>query len=321
MAGPGPAMVEREITAIPPLTPAERSVVESHSLLNLYNVVRGELTNLGVLLAENENLFAAALDACDRRVARVAAAGTALADAVRDQEFESIVHLEIEARLDQFPARRTDPEVHTSISNLDSFLWILHVRTLEFSARAAAPGRWVQLNAADLVADFQEWFRGLEQFSHGRLHFVYNLALQGPRDTYVDLCFEGRHGGLIRIPAVLKDVLRDLVANARKYTAPGGQLRAALHCGADGVRIAVDDTGRGIPAEEIESVVGFGRRGSNVGDVRSLGAGCGLTKAFLVTRELGGRFWIASAVGRGTRVRLHIPPESGTAAADASLLG
>lgn len=314
-------MVEREITAIPPLTPAERSIVDCHSLLNLYNVVRGELTGLGILLADNENLFAAALDACDRRVARVGSAGTALADAVRDQEFESIVHLEIEARLDQFPARRADAAVLASISNLDSFLWILHVRTLEYSARAAEPGRWVQVAATDLVADFQEWFRGLEQFSHGRLRFVYNLALKGPNDTYVDLRFEGRHGGLIRLPAVLKDVLRDLVANARKYTPSGGQLRAALHCGGDGVRLTVEDTGRGIPADEIETVVGFGRRGSNVGDIRTLGAGCGLTKAFLATRELGGRFWIASAVGQGTRVRLHVPPERGPGATDASLLG
>lgn len=42
-------------------------------------------------------------------------------------------------------------------------------------------------------------------------------------------------------------------------------------------------------------------------DVRTPGGGFGLTKAFVKTREFGGRFWIASAPGVGTRVRLSLP--------------
>jgi hypothetical protein len=41
--------------------------------------------------------------------------------------------------------------------------------------------------------------------------------------------------------------------------------------------------------------------------VRTMGGGFGLTKAFLTTKQFGGRFWIASAVGVGTRIRIHVP--------------
>ena len=109
------------------------------------------------------------------------------------------------------------------------------------------------------------------------------------------------------MPAVFQDVLRDLVANARKYTAPGGHITAALYEDPTLLRLVVEDTGRGIPANELATVVHFGRRASNVGDVRTLGGGFGLTKAFLATKQFGGRFWLASQVGTGTRIRINVP--------------
>jgi signal transduction histidine kinase len=104
--------------------------------------------------------------------------------------------------------------------------------------------------------------------------------------------------------------MRDLIANARKYTAPGGHITAALYEDAEALRFLVEDTGRGIPEGELEKVVQFGQRASNVGEVRTMGGGFGLTKAFLVTKQFGGRFWLASQLGVGTRVRIQIPRPS-----------
>ena len=73
------------------------------------------------------------------------------------------------------------------------------------------------------------------------------------------------------------------------------------------LKFGVQDTGRGIPSNELQTVVHYGKRGSNVGQVRTLGGGFGLTKAFLVTKQFGGRFWIRSEVGIGTRIRIEIP--------------
>ncbi len=46
-------------------------------------------------------------------------------------------------------------------------------------------------------------------------------------------------------------------------------------------------------------------------DVRTVGGGFGLTKAFLLTKQYGGTFRIASALGVGTRIRIVIPRPPG----------
>jgi signal transduction histidine kinase len=46
-----------------------------------------------------------------------------------------------------------------------------------------------------------------------------------------------------------------------------------------------------------------------------MGGGFGLTKAFLVTKQFGGRMWIKSELGVGTRITLKLPrPGSATPA-------
>ena len=45
-----------------------------------------------------------------------------------------------------------------------------------------------------------------------------------------------------------------------------------------------------------------------------MGGGFGLTKAFLVTQQFGGRMWIKSELGIGTRITLVLPrPDAHTA--------
>jgi signal transduction histidine kinase len=100
--------------------------------------------------------------------------------------------------------------------------------------------------------------------------------------------------------------MRDLAANARKYTAPGGALRVTLAEDGDGLLLRVSDTGRGIPEEEIVEVVRFGRRGRPDGRVH-FGGGYGLTKACHFAHAFGGRIWIRSAPGAGTTVTIRIP--------------
>jgi signal transduction histidine kinase len=150
-------------------------------------------------------------------------------------------------------------------------------------------------------------FSAIEKNSHGRYRIIYNAALKEPNDYYFDFKLESNRGDNLLMPAVFQDVMRDLIANARKYTAPGGHITAALHEDPTLLRFVVEDTGRGIPPDEIEKVVHFGQRASNVNTVRTMGGGFGLTKAFLVAKQFGGRFWIASELGVGTRVRIHLP--------------
>lgn len=315
IARSAPNMREVEITHIPPLSAAEQSIANGHSLLNLYNVLREELAQMGRELAGDGRLLAGSLAECERRIGRLSSPEDTLHDANRTGEFETLVHRELEPLFKRVIASSADPEITHTRAQLDSLLWILSVRARELVARALAPVHSTHLAIADLELDLQEFFQAMEQHSRGKYRFVYNLALQEAKDYYVDLRLGSTRSTSIVMPTLLRDLIRDLLANARKFTPPGGQLRVALHSGPTGLRGVVEDNGRGIPEAELTEVVHFGRRGSNVGDVRSHGAGCGLTKAFLVTRQLGGRFWIASELGRGTRIRFWLPPRESSVSA------
>ena len=169
-----------------------------------------------------------------------------------------------------------------------------------------------EISIDSLKAEFFAFLAAVEQNSRGRFGIVYNLASQGTNDYLVQLNFEAQSRRLLSMPAVFKDVMRDLIANARKYTPSGGMITAGLVETDKHLRFVVKDTGRGIPGPELQSVVHFGKRGSNVGEVRTLGGGFGLTKAFLVTKQFGGRIWIQSEIGAGTQVTIEIPrPNTG----------
>jgi signal transduction histidine kinase len=71
--------------------------------------------------------------------------------------------------------------------------------------------------------------------------------------------------------------------------------------------LVVEDTGKGIPADEIEQVVNYGTRARNVQDQETKGGGFGLTKAWFVTKQFDGRLWIESEEKIGTTITLQLP--------------
>ncbi|MBI5766676.1 MAG: sensor histidine kinase [Verrucomicrobia bacterium] len=302
---------EIEITEIPPLQPKEQSLLAMHSLLNVFNVLRGELVLIGINLAQDDTLLHESLAVCDELIGSLQDPAAALATARQVDAQAAVIFADIEAALAPRADRRAHPDIVESLENLRSVFSILRVRAREQLARAQRPDRWREFLIADLRCDFLEVFSAFEKNSHGRFRITYNAALQEPRDYYFDFKIESSLGDRIVMPVVFQDVLRDLVANARKYTAPGGHITAALYEDAASLRLVVEDTGRGIPSDELATVVHYGRRASNVGNVRTMGGGFGLTKAFFVTKQFGGRFWIASTLGVGTRIRLQVPRPAG----------
>ncbi len=300
-------MHEIEITEIPPLKPDEQCLLDMHSMLNVFNVLWSELTLIGLELENNPTCLTESLALVGRLVRSLREPAASLAGADRVEEHIRSFHTEIEGRLARHPELAGRPEIAAALANVQSVFAILRVRARELLARAGNPELWVEASGAALERDFHEVFAAIEKSSRGRYGIVYNAAVQGRTDYYIDLRFESAAGDRIWLPLIFKDVMRDVMANARKYTPPGGHITAALHADRERLRFVVADDGRGIPAEELATVVHYGRRGSNVTDVRTMGGGFGLTKAFFVTKQFGGRFWISSQIGRGTRIRIEIP--------------
>ncbi|MBK9990996.1 MAG: histidine kinase [Verrucomicrobia bacterium] len=296
-----------EITEIPPLNPGEQSLLDFHSVINVLNVLRCEIMVLGDLIANNTDLLAKGMQLCEEMLGQMKDHDATLRHAAQIDDFERKVMEEIHHQL---ATAKPDPiQLAESLANMESVFAILKLRAREILARAASPSRWERFEVTFLHASLHQMFVAFEKNSKGRFRILTNAARQTPSDYYIDLKFETA-GRSVYIPPIFIDVMRDLIANARKYTPPGGEITAALYQDADGTKFLIKDTGRGIPPAEIEQVVHFGKRASNVSTVRTLGGGFGLTKAFLVTKQFGGRFWIGSELGRGTSISIWLPPVS-----------
>ena len=104
----------------------------------------------------------------------------------------------------------------------------------------------------------------------------------------------------------LKQILLNLVSNAVKYTDEG---TIAVRAGAfDGrLRIAVSDTGVGIPVMELDRIFDeFYRAGTTISPSRP-GTGLGLTISRRLARTLGGDVTVESSPGVGSTFTLDLP--------------
>lgn len=117
----------------------------------------------------------------------------------------------------------------------------------------------------------------------------------------------------------LEAVLRNLLANAVKYTPPGGEVRLSA-CGVAGsgaLEIRVTDTGPGVPAEYCERIFEKFFQVENMEDapkLRARGSGIGLYLARQVVSAHGGELVCSSGpANRGARFTLRLPSSRQTA--------
>lgn len=109
--------------------------------------------------------------------------------------------------------------------------------------------------------------------------------------------------------ARFRQVLTNLLDNAIKFTAPGGEIRVAVarsQTWADQIEVAVEDTGVGIPAAEIDRVFDHLTQASNQVCSRP-GLGLGLHVCRQLVACLGGRISVESEEGCGSRFAFTVP--------------
>ena len=97
----------------------------------------------------------------------------------------------------------------------------------------------------------------------------------------------------------LERVLMNLIANALRFTPPGGTVKVTWTALGDCAEIAVTDTGTGIPPERLPFIF---LRGETDG-----GHGLGLPIARDLARRMGGDLTAASLPGRGSTFTLRLP--------------
>ena len=180
------------------------------------------------------------------------------------------------------------------------------VESLLFLARAEADAALPDLEPLDLAAWAADHLRG-----------------RSGRDRAADIRFEATG----EVPAwarahigLLGQLLDNLLENAAKYGEPGTPIVVTVGAGPDAAELAVEDHGRGIPADDLPRIFEPFHRAESARRAGHAGVGLGLAVARRIAEAHGGTLAATSEPGRGSRFALRLPraaaPDGTPSAAD-----
>lgn len=125
---------------------------------------------------------------------------------------------------------------------------------------------------------------------------------------HLSLTAEASTGAIITAPPEWLDrLLGTLLDNACKYAPDGGSVRVSVATEGTRIRLTVDDSGPGIPAEERDRIFDRFHRGTGDGSNSTGGAGLGLAIADSIVRATNGRWRIGSSPSGGASMSVSWP--------------
>lgn len=107
----------------------------------------------------------------------------------------------------------------------------------------------------------------------------------------------------------LRRTLINLLSNAQKFTPRGGTITISVRLtfDRDAVLFTVSDTGEGIPPDSYDKIFEkFGQAESRRGG-RKMSTGLGLTFCRMAVEAHGGKIWVESELGKGSRFFFTVP--------------
>jgi two-component system sensor histidine kinase BaeS len=151
-----------------------------------------------------------------------------------------------------------------------------------------------QVDVGELLQDVQTSFSGQAETAGIELL----VQVEGEPESMIITADAGR----------LDQVLGNLVVNALRHTRAGGRIVLGAEPTADGVRIAVEDTGEGIAPEDLPAVFDrFWKGDRSRSHASGAGSGLGLAIVRQLVRAHGGEVEVVSALGQGTIFTIELP--------------
>lgn len=289
------------------VTDEQLNELEMHSVINILSVISSQL-HFVQFETDHPDLITPVID----QTLKLAEASREKNQEIFNEQKIGAYQNEIMSVLEELnnlqPKLHDDSSVSEYISIFKDIFRVFDDRTEEIFHRWNHPDRWESFSITNFKNEFQNFFYTLEKNSRGRYRIIYNIAEQEEKDYLVQFEVNSDFNDTVYLPLLFKDVIRDLIANARKYTQPGGTIDIGISQKDTSIKFVVKDSGYGIPENEISKIIEFGYRASNVkNEIRTMGGGFGLTKAYHITDKFGGRFWIESVVDQGTKITIEIP--------------
>ena len=116
-----------------------------------------------------------------------------------------------------------------------------------------------------------------------------------------------------RLPLVLADenrlrqVLVNLIDNAIKYSMPGSDVRIDSKVQGDELVTSITDSGVGVSSAQVDKLFKKFGRVYNPLSVKAGGTGLGLFIVKSLVESHGGRIWVTSREGRGSKFSFSLP--------------
>lgn len=196
-------------------------------------------------------------------------------------------------------------ELHTPLTALHTNLELAPDE--EFVRRAQAQVRRLERLTVGLL-DLSRVEAGGSQEKHTSLELV--TLVQQVSELYASRAEQAGLAFNLTLPespvtvrgdrAQLRQVLENLLDNAIKFTPEGGSVGAGIHQHGGQVELWVEDTGIGIPVDDLPRLFGRFHRGCNAAGYPGSGLGLAIAKA--IVENHGGCIEAESVLGEGTRL-------------------
>src|SRR6266542_3045175 len=123
----------------------------------------------------------------------------------------------------------------------------------------------------------------------------------------LDVTVDGRLGDFVGDERKIKQILLNLLSNAVKFTPEGGRIEMKARQADGWVEISVSDTGIGIAPEDQPKIFEEFRQVGGDYAHKVEGTGLGLTLAKKFVELHGGRIWVESEAGKGSKFTFTLP--------------
>lgn len=108
-------------------------------------------------------------------------------------------------------------------------------------------------------------------------------------------------------PDRIVQTLTNLLSNAIKFSLPGATVRLSTESQGEQILFQVEDQGRGIPADKLESIFGRFQQVDSSDSRKKGGTGLGLTICRNIVQQHGGHIWVESTLGKGSTFFFTLP--------------
>ena len=180
----------------------------------------------------------------------------------------------------------------------------------------------VIINESDRMAKIVQDLLELSRFDSGTsVLSVESFSMErSVRDVYAAIALEAKKRNHElnlelewRLPRIngdrarIEQVLMNIMSNALKYTPDGGRIDVSSGSSGGNIWVKIEDTGVGIPQDDLERVFDRFYRVDKARTRESGGTGLGLSIAKEIITKHGGDINIESAQGEGTSVTITLP--------------